>query len=41
MLHYMAGFLMPVAEKHSHDYFHSSMQPLEENNSSFKACYFE
>ena len=43
MLHYMcmAGFLTPVAEKQSHDYFYSSMQPLEVNNSSFKACYFE
>ena len=41
-LHYMAGFLTPVAEKHSsRPYLHACMQASEENNISCKACYFE
>jgi len=38
---YMAGFLTPVAEKHSRRYFHAGMQASEENNILLKAFYFE
>ena len=41
MLHYMAAFLTPVAEKHSRRlYLHACMQASEESNISYMAGYF-
>ena len=37
----MAGFVTPVAEKHSRRYSHAGMQAWEVNNISLKDTYFE
>ena len=37
----MAGFVTPVAEKHSRRYSHAGMQAWDENNTSLKDSYFE
>ena len=39
--YYMAGFVTPVAEKHSRRCSHASMHAWEENYTSLKDSYFE